>query len=259
MIRRLNFTGRKRIAREHAAVTIVRPAKGDLSFEARLALGGYDLPHDATVWIEASHRTAFMRFPFGTVGLLQQPTPDASRLTEFSAPEGVSFRVKVTGAGTREGVILAEADGIPVQIAEEVLERRTTLLPIVPDDLGQEVWQVDFDGANGPTLLVNQRLGDWKAAASGVMFQTLVYPTALREILWHVYHIRQIVDPGDTEDWGAKWLQFGESVPGAGEVPRTSEDDGEWQQWIDDVVEGFARGHKLLDHFVAELNAEASA
>jgi hypothetical protein len=88
------------------------------------------------------------------------------------------------------------------------------------------------------------------------MFRTLAYPAALREILWHVYKVRETRDPDDQDDWGAKWLRFGTLVPGAGPVPADSDDDEEWGEWIDEVVQGFARRHKLLDHFVEELKAE---
>ncbi len=158
-IRRINSTGRRRIARSDVAVLVQPDAEGVLEFDATLDLAGYELPADALVFVEAYRQTTFMRFPHGTVAAPMCPAGVSRRLTEFASPERLLFRVKVTSSGDRFGLLLAEADQIPVNEDEEQPEHRMPLLPPRPEDLGQEVWRVDFSGADGPYLLVNERVG----------------------------------------------------------------------------------------------------
>src|ERR1700728_3479645 len=92
--RRLNYTSRHKINREHAQiVTHDGAAGGPPTFDATLTLAGYSLPGPARVFVEAYRQTAWQRFDFGTIGIC---TPPENRLlTEFGVMDGVQFRVKV--------------------------------------------------------------------------------------------------------------------------------------------------------------------
>src|SRR5262249_28332446 len=128
-IRRLNFTGRKRISREHVRIALHEKPGEPASFEADLGdLKEYKLPADALVFVEARLQTRWMRSPFGPAGAIT-PCPDR-RLTEFDSADGVLFSVKVTSASERSGMMLAEADRIPVRFPGEVEEPRLPLLPV---------------------------------------------------------------------------------------------------------------------------------
>ncbi len=261
MIRRINFTGRKTILREDARVAVRPDADGVLAFDAAINLADYELPQDAQVFVEAYRQTTLMRFPHGTVATPRPPGDVARRLAEFSASDGLLFRVKVTSSGERAGVLLAEADRIPVSDDEEQPDNRVALLPPVGQDLGQETWRLDFSGASGPQLLVNNRLGDWKAIAASPLFRSLVYPAAMRQVLWQVYKVEEIRHTDDPDAWGSRWLRFAASLPRAGGPPSESDDDGDWDEWINGAVESFARQHQMSDHFKREYerNREASA
>jgi hypothetical protein len=256
-IRRINSTGRKKIARGDARIVVRPDSDGVAMFDAAINVTDYGLPDDAQVFVEAYRLDTFMRFPHGTVASPQPSRALARRLTAFATVDGLLFRVKVTSTGDRAGVLLAEADRIPVSDDEEQPDNRIALLPPAPFDLGQETWRVDLDGANGPLLLVNNRLGDWKAVAASPLFRSLVYPAAMRQVLWHIYKVEETRTTDDTDDWRCRWLAFATSLPGAGDLPLTDEDDA-WEGWIASAVESFSRQHQMLDHYKAFLVAETS-
>src|SRR5207245_4335473 len=172
-IRRINFTGRKRIVRQDAQIFVRPDSDGVLTFDATINLTDYGLPDDAHVFVEAYRLETFMRFPHGTVAAPQPPRGAARRLTEFASRDGLRFRVKVTSTGDRAGMLLAEGDRIPFSDDEEQPDNRIALLPPAPAELGQEIWRVDVIDANGPLLLVNSRVRDWKAVACSPPFRSL--------------------------------------------------------------------------------------
>lgn len=258
-IRRINSTGRMRIMREDARIYVQSDPDGVLTFDATLNLSEYGLPSDAQVFVEAYRQTSFMRFSHGTVATPRAPSGEICRLTEFSSREGLLFRVKVTSTGERAGVLLAEGDQIPLKDDEEQPDNRIPLLPPAPGELGQETWRVDLSGANGPLLLVNKNVGDWKAAAASPIFRSLVYPAAMRQVLWHIYKVEGSPSTEDPENWGSRWLRFAAALPGVGDSPGEGRDDAEWEAWITNAVESFSKQHRMLDHYTAQLAVEASA
>ena len=216
-IRTLNYTNRKRIRREDARITI-REEKSGSSFSADLRLTDYELPSDARVFVEAYRQTQYMRFDFGLAGAVRIPA-DCS-LTDFDSPEGVLFRVKVVTAADPHGLLLAEADQIRPRKASDDDENRIPLLPVVPEDLGDEIWRLEFDDQQ--TLLkVNSVLGDWRALARDPVFLALVYPAVVRRVLWRIVkeedHYR---DTGDNDDWRSRWLQFAVALPAWAKCPQ---------------------------------------
>lgn len=251
-IRRINSTGRIKILREDAQVILDTAPDGTLTFAASLNLADYGLPDEALVFLEAYRQTTFMRFPHGTVA---NPTKagEPLRLTEFPVRDGLLFRVKVTSAGNRAGVLLAEADRIPVSDDEEQPENRIALLPTATEDLGDEIWQVDFGGGSGPQLLINTRVGDWKGVARAPLFRAVVYPSAMRQVLWQIYKVEETRHMDDLTDWRCRWLLFASALPGVGDPPLTSNDDDDWSNWIENAVLVFSRHHKMLDHFKSEF------
>src|SRR5262245_8716433 len=124
MIRRFNYTGRRKIVREHAQVTVNVPARGTPTFSADVELGGYRLPATAQVYVEAYRHTSMMRFDWGTIADCRGR--NGTELYEFGTAEGVKFRIKVVepaGASLhgRPAQLLAIADRLsPRRIVESV-------------------------------------------------------------------------------------------------------------------------------------------
>lgn len=231
-------------------------ADGELSFDATLNLADYSLPDNASVFVEAYRQTSFMRFPFGTVAAPQPSRAVSRRLTEFASPAGLLWRVKVTSTEGRAGVLLAKGDRIPASDDEEQPDNRMALLPPAPAELGQETWRVDLDGADGPQLLVNNRVGDWKAVAASPVFRSLAYPVAIRQVLWHIYKVEETRTMDDLDDWRCLWLSFAARLPSVGGPPFDSTDDDVWKDWITEAVESFTRQHQMLDRYKAFLAVE---
>ena len=260
MIKRINFTGRSKILREDARISVCPETDGVLAFDATLDLAEYGLPGDARVFVEAYRWVSltFMRFEYGTVAAPRPQGGGRLRLSAFPTSDGLLFRVKVTSVGERAGVLLAEADRIPISDDEEQPDHRIALLPPLGEDLGQETWRVNYDRTSGPVLLVNNRLGDWKAIAASPLFRSLVYPAAMREVLWRVYKIEETRDMDDHDSWGSRWLRFASSLPGVGRPPVDSNEDDAWDDWITDAVDSFARKHQMVEHYRTFIAREGS-
>jgi hypothetical protein len=247
-IRRLNYTGRKKIRRADVSIALHEKPNAPTTFDADLSrLSGYRLPDDAVVSVEARLQTRWMRFGYGTVGAIA-PAADRS-LTEFDSADGIMFSVKVTAVSGTPGKLLAEAEGIPVRYPGDAEERRNPLLPVKSDDIGHEVYRLDFSN-DPPILLVNRAAGDKDAIVRSPLFMSIVYPAALREILNRVIHVEGFDDPDDDgESWQARWLKFAAALPCVGPVP--AKEDGDREQWIDDAVAAFAKQQVMLERFVA--------
>jgi hypothetical protein len=237
-IRRLNYTDRRRIARHDVQLRLVNPPDRPVYFEAHVDLSKYDLPVDGKISIEAYRQTARQRFPWGTVSVPNAPA-DTS-LKEFDSPDAVLFRVRVTDAGVRRGVLLAEADQIRPTLADDDDSSRIPLLPPAGGDLGDEIWRVEIEGR--PILRINSKLPNWREAARSDQFRALVFPSAFRQVLQYILLVEGYTDTDDPEAWQSQWLLFATSIPGVPGVPKGSE---EQREWIEDAASAFARRTRL--------------
>lgn len=247
-VRRLNYTSRLRIYQDDIDIVLLEPAGKTASFNTELKLAEYQFPEDAKVVVEAYRQTFLMRFDFGTVGNLQPP-PDRT-LVEFPTPHELLFRVKVTAASGRAGLLLGEADKIRPRRPDEEPDRRLPLLPPYPEDLGEEIWRVEYTG--GTMLAVNKNLADWKETVRSPLFRAMVYPAAMREILERILFVEMCTSADDQSDWRCRWLAFAGSMPGAGPVPKTKDDQLEW---VEQAVAAFARKNRFRSAFEAEAAA----
>src|SRR5947209_2809588 len=183
MLRRFNYTGRRKIKQEDVPVTLVgtRPLRG---FDANLSgLAEYGFPAEAHIYVEAYEHAAYMRFDFGTIQNIAPPNAAGRLLTEFEGSDVVRFRVKVVDI-IHEAQILGEADGILPLTLQESEQNKLSLLPIRAEDLGQELWRLDFpDGSlSRPVLIINSNAGNPALIARSPAFMSLAWPAILREI-----------------------------------------------------------------------------
>jgi hypothetical protein len=233
-VRKINFTGRKRIRLATVDILLSRTDSGNGRFDARIDLSSYGFPADARVFVEAYRQATIMRFDFGTVST---PIPPAvTELTDFDSPDEVLFRVRVTAVAGDSGKLLGEADQVRPRRPEERPEDRIPLLPPVPENLGQEIWRVDFDGDTW--LKVNSELPDWKETTRSPVFRALVYPAAMRQILERILLVEKVTVTDDPRDWRSRWLRFASSLPGSMDVPA---DVSDFEEWIENAVSSFAR------------------
>jgi hypothetical protein len=236
MQRRFNYTGRKRIDRKDVRISLTSE-EGDITFDANLdSLRKYDLPKDASVFVEAYRQTNWMRFHFGNIGAISPPHNRA--LAIFDSPEGIHFRVKVTASGTAHN-ILAEADGIPLLASDAVDDERTSLLPVKPQKGMKEVFRVDFSGTE-PILLINSDIGSYTDIVTSPIFAGIAYPAILREILTRIVIVDEQEESDELDNWKSRWMKFCNLLPSV--IPFVADGtDDDKTEWIDSVVSSFAK------------------
>jgi hypothetical protein len=239
MIRRFNYTNRKKINRDHATPHVRRQSGLPDTFRVALDLGSYGFPPSALVFAEAYRQTNWKRFSLGTVGA--PPDGDWIELSPPGASEGFRFRIRVTSPD-KPHVLLGEADSVRAEVTDDGRISRQPLLPVRPDDLGAQVWKLDLDP---PVLAVHRRL-DWRMVARDKTFVALVYPNALRTVLEALG--READFPDFDGGWQHEWMRFARALSNS--TPPDGDADA-IQIWIDDVVESFARNHQLLTKFAA--------
>lgn len=239
MKRRVNFTGRRRIPRRDVSLSLTE-REGVRWFDATLRLDGSGLPKDAMVYVEAYHKTDYMRYSFGTVGSLSRP--DNADLGPLAHIDNLHFRVKVVD---RFGRILAEAD----RLRPEAPVGRVPILPVQPsNDLGNQVWRLTFD-EGGPLLELNLAVPFVLDKARGdprLFFY--VYPVVLREVLIHMVMVEGIAEPADPdEEWHMHWLRFathyGGPHPDVLDPRHNDFEETEVTRWIETVVTEFCNLH----------------
>lgn len=259
MIRNFNYTGRRKIHRAQVAIQLVRQSEGEVPAFNLTKLELEDMPADASVFVEAYHKTSFMRFPYGTVA--SQKIPANRSLKEIQSPDMVSFRVKVVDETGRHGRLLATVDGISPRAADESGAVRLGLMDVRYEDLGQEIWQMDFEGER-PAIVINKNLDKVDIAyivRNDSQFFSLVYPAAIHQILEYIVLEREDmadIDGDPEEDWGVAWLRYACQLPGVGSPPSDSETTEEKRRWAGVAVAEFCKAKGVADLYADTKSKE---
>lgn len=248
MIKRVNFTGRRRIPQACIEVEVFDGAPRH--FSALIDLGQAKLPVDSKVFVEAmsAGSSVVKRFDFGTVGDIE--TPSDCTLGEIEG-ENVFFSLKVVDETEQFGRILGIAENIrPARSGKQTAAGRQGILPIDERPLGQDLWTLDF-GEHDVTLIVNSDVPNLKDRMRwDTAIFPLIYPPLVRMVL------AEAIERGDaTEEeddrWPAMWLRFGASLhPDRQKAPTKADGDEDWREWIDEVVDAFAEANSLKNQFL---------
>jgi hypothetical protein len=251
MIRRLNYTGRRKIPRENIHITLFR-TNGEDEFDAAIRLADLELPETARVFVEAYHKSDWMRFDFGT---LSSPSiPKDRRLTVFYEGARILFRVKVVARAEESGKILAEADRLTPLSRTDAREREPLLPVRLVGNLGDQLWRITWSG--GPVLELNKNEPECKhLLTADSRFKWLVLPEVLRSILTRILNesMDEEDDPGETGP-GNRWLAFAASVHPEPPPPSEARDAEIIEKWTDEVVSAFCRRHRAFDHWRAAIH-----
>jgi hypothetical protein len=242
MKRNFNYTHRKKLDRTRLPVALIRSG-GPPSFVATPHLDGLGLNADALVFLEAYVQRSLMRFAYGTVG--QVVPPASTELTDLEAGDQIFFRIKVVEDAGGHGLILAAADGIVALDPDAKPSQRMSLLDIVyADDMGQQLWALDFNEASGPSIRVNSAIPDARLFMRTGINRALLLPAILGEILTHLafVHGGELTDD-DLDTWSGKWLAmvrtFYRVAP-----PSRDESEDDWpaaaREWIAGATRAFA-------------------
>lgn len=256
MIRRLNYTGRRKIPRSRVTIRLVPTEDGVQAFSADYDLKGLRFPRDARVYVEAYNADSYMRFPFGTVG--QPDVPMDTKLTEVTSRPLPKFRLKVVDQSSRHGLLIGVTDKVIPLRPDEDLQNRQSLLPVDYCDLGERVWRLDL--TDWPVLELNSRVENVaEAARSSGGFLGLLYPEVLRRILHFTIIEQGETDPeADDSEWTTLWLRFACSLPGIDPPPVELADDTKslQEEWIEKAVHAFCRVRHARTRLEAALAKE---
>jgi hypothetical protein len=234
MQRRFNSTGRARIPRSCVEIKLQEPLEAGsfpIAF-ATINLTELDLPEAATVEVEAYFRSSSMRFPCGTVGSLS--IPPSMELSDIDRGGAVRFRLLVIDSD-QSGRIVAVADKLRPMLDRDSPDRQSLLL-LRETNLGDQLWKIEVDYHDGPTLLINGTIpGLASRIRQEALLQGLIFPHALRIILRELGRVG-----ADEEDdiWRRDWRTFLQSLdvpvdPDDGSDPESVED------WVEQAVEVF--------------------
>ena len=243
MLRKLNYTGRRRIEHTDVSVTLDPLGPGRHSFSADLRLASYKLPKRARIFVEAYKNVNRMRFDFGTIGAPSHPPAWQLELTEFAGTNNMLFRVKVVDFDAELGKLLAEADQIRPRLADDTGAEREPLLHVRKDDLGERLWRVEIQDGDSelmPCVVINAKLEKASFTQSSE-FRALVLPSVIEQVL----HALPLPGECEPETWAARWWSFLGRL-GAG-IPESNETRAEW---IDDAVDRFCRKNRLMKSYL---------
>ena len=247
MYRRFNYTKRREIARQHCQIDLHRMDGDRAYFSARLQLGDYEFDQSASIRIDAWRSNASQRWDFGTTG--EPVSPAQSERVLRDVPSTALFKVSVV-ASDGSGRLLGVS---PALKPKRVDEPRESLLPIVAEDLGSEVWRLDFgSGADTAELQINSRIeGGVEAVAGSPSFRPIALPAVFREVLTHAILVSGEDSDDTSEGVWDDWLKLASHHLGGERPPYVplEADDELWQEaahWIDRAVKEFAAKHEFM-------------
>ena len=250
MIRKFNYTQRKKILVKHARCSTVRESLNKHHLNISLALGDYldGIPDTAVVFVEAYTRSKVERFLVGEAGACRDIVSGRFPLGMFSdvEVENMHFRVKIVDVSGNAGRILAMADRLPRAGTPEYDEMRKSILGVDYEDMGDRLWRLDVDRADMPYLIINKNIiRPVEMVKNDDMFGALVFPEVVRLILDEVVMVsgNDYADTNDPDDWRALWCNYAYKLNLHTEIPRTQEDR---KDWVEDCVRMFCLKHKYL-------------
>jgi hypothetical protein len=259
MIKRFNYTGRRKIPRDRVQVEVFDGTPR--SFHASINLQGIDLLPHAAVFLEATcvGSTIIQRFAFGEVHNVRPHSPCV--LSELDA-ENVFFALKIVDRTKRFGRLLGVTENIrPDRAGKQTVAGRRGILGIEPKDLGQRVWELDFEH---PQVILNVNStvpGLVDRARCDPLFYATAYPEVVRQILTRA--LEEHVDIEESDDrWPILWLRFGRNLHPMRQVPPNPDDSREErEEWVAEAIKAFCEAHRLKDKYAAAIagsNGEAS-
>jgi hypothetical protein len=239
MKKRINFTGRKKLASEYIDIRINREqgsrfASFVASFDPAMTKG---LDKSAKVYVEPYVVSSSMRFDFGTVSNPKVPTD--TLLSQLDRENSFLFRIKIVDESGNVGRILAEANGIRPKDPKDDGTAKKSLLPVHWVDLGELIWRIDYDQTTGPVLQVSTKVADLPTRLKhDPLVGGCIFPQALREVLWIL--VKEDAFDDDAE-WVKDWREFVLKLTGLNLEETEYEEELEQENFVEDAVRQYAR------------------
>ena len=245
MKRRFNYTGREKLNKDSVKISINKTNDKPKSISAKLNLNEIKYPSDAKIYLDAYHKTDRKRFDFGKISHIA--IPEDLTIDELAYTDNLMFRLMLIDESGENGKIIAHADRIS---SEEEADKKP-ILPVRFDDLGQQIWKLEFAGEEGgPILLINNRISALEnLVESDSVFFMYLYPAAIREILTHMIFIDTVENPDEPSvTWHYDWLKYSKTILPNEPIPNLEPEGRENEDvinWIDQVVEEFCNSRRF--------------
>ena len=248
-----NFTGRKRLNNSDYDIRLYEGKESPSTFEVQInKRKELEIPDDAAVWAEAYRGPRSMRFNLGKWSDLTDS--QTFTLDRFDPAEPLLFRIKVVEESDRRHPIKAWRDRIRPVTYSVSGQKKKSILPVYPCDLGHIAWRIDWDDPGRPVLQVNSRINEARDISSIVKkdpdFAILVFPEVLREVLTRLLQS----DADDEEDSEEnEWMIFGANLAGQKFVGSEADDEEHSRlidDWVNSVVQSFGREAELLKRYM---------
>lgn len=239
MKRRFNYTGREKLTKDAIKISVNKTNGKAKSITAKLNLNEIKYPGDTKIYLDAYHKTDRKRFDFGRIN--HTVTPEDLTIDELAYTDNLMFRLMLIDESGEHGKIIAHADRIR---AVEEAEKKP-ILPVKFEDLGQQIWKLEFTGEEGgPILFINNKIPPLEnLVKTDSVFFMYVFPAAIREILTHMIFIDTVENPEEPAvTWHDDWLKFSKMILPHEPVPDLDPDKinkDEAVNWVDQVVEEF--------------------
>ncbi len=253
MIRNINYTGRRHITNRNVDIRISKSKDNIPDFNATFDFNDLDVPKDSLIFLEAYDRYSLMRFECGTVG--NPSSMNNVKLDKIQNRDAINFRIKIVDIKDKHGLLLAESDKI---ISRDKWPPES-LLRVRLRDIGNQIWLLDYDPIHGPILVLNSNLtnvGIKEFAQHDHLFQSLVLPSILREILTRIVVIEQNLDE-EGPDWQNKWMKYITQKMGISDPPEFSRDDNniaDIDSWINEIaIPSFCQYFGFLGKFEQKM------
>lgn len=239
MKRRFNYTGREKLTKDAVKISINKANGKPKSITAKLNFNEIKYPGNTKIYLDAYHKTDRKRFDFGKIS--NTVIPEDLTVDELAYTDNLMFRLMLIDESGEKGKIIAHADRIR---ADEEADKKP-ILPVRFDDLGQQIWKLEFTGEEGgPILCINNKIPALEnLVKSDSVFFMYVFPAAIREILTHMIFIDTVENPDEPSvTWHNDWLKFSKMILPHEPVPDLDPNEitkDDMVNWIDQVVEEF--------------------
>ncbi|UAA39631.1 hypothetical protein KIH87_04545 [Paraneptunicella aestuarii] len=242
MLRTINYTGRKKITQQEISITMDEVGgKKTFDIEFRILEGSF--PDHASLYVEAYFKETRQRFSFGTIGKICPPESRIIDKVDFSGE--TLFKVLVVDESNSTGVLLGVGKELRAGNIDYV--DRESLISVESRDLGNELWNLQFDESRRPVIYLNRSIPNVIGRLSeDITFQALVLPEAFRRVLMYCVSESDDFDDDSLE----RWKEFAKRH--SDRFPNEDESDEEKSEWIEEVVSSFCNSFRFCERFISE-------
>jgi hypothetical protein len=243
LIRKFNYTGRKKINRESISLGLLGNGP-ERRFTCLVKLDDYKFPPKARVFVEAYYATEVKRFDFQTADNPKEPSD--TTLKEFSSFPVIYFRLLVVDDHSGRQLILGAADKLSTYPSG-----KRPLLPLQIINSMKQEWKIIFVNDRPVVALNGNIIGALERIKTDPQLRYSILPAALREVLMQFVFVEEVDDDPDEDDDWYDWRKFcfDIAVPAAGVTLEKSDPSfsgSNVRDWIDEVVERFSHSNGFL-------------